>query len=72
MRRQIEMVTCHIYGEPVEIPKVVVDEMTRLRAMERQHGDEERDRLMAAWVEQHGPLPQPPDEPMWVPVEHVR
>lgn len=66
------MVECHLYGERIEIPKPIVDELTRLRALERQFQDERRERLLSEWEEQHGPLPPPPAEPMWVPVEDLR
>lgn len=66
------MVECHLYGERVDIPKPVVDELTRLRALERQFQDERRERLLREYEAERGPLPPLPAEPMWVPVGDLR
>lgn len=68
-KRMIEIGTCQVYGETFYVPKVLLDELARLRAMERQFQDEERVRLLREWEAQHGPLPAPPSEPYWVPVD---
>lgn len=51
---------CYLFGERVDIPTPIVQELTRLRALEHQFQDEERERLLAEWEAKHGPLPPPP------------
>lgn len=63
------MTECYLFGERIEIPTPIVDELTRLRALERQFGDEERDRMLNEWEAKHGPLPAPPQERMLIEVD---
>lgn len=61
-----------VYGERHEIPQILIDEMMRLRALERERSEEDNARLLALWEAKHGPLPKPEMEPRWIPVEHGR
>lgn len=54
------MVECQLFGERIDLPKPIVDEFVRLRALERQFQDEERDRLLREWESKYGSLPEPP------------
>lgn len=71
-REDIEMTEVQVFGEKFMVPKMFVDDYVRLRALERRFSDEENERLLRAWEAEHGPLPAPPSEPYWVPVERNR
>jgi hypothetical protein len=59
-----------IFGERFPVPKMLCDELIRLRAFERVSQDAERASRLRQWEAEHGPLPDPP-ESRWVLVEDL-
>lgn len=65
------MASVQVYGRSFAVPRVLVDELVRLRALERGVGDLERERAWARWEQEFGPLPPPPPV-VWELVDDAR